>query len=279
MSAAPSALTSVAPTAFASARATAHLAVQPLSLAARANLPSATDDRHSNLGWRDGAFVSQPIPAGGAIYTVSLAVEPMALALERDGVAVARSPLDGQSPADVAAWLDDNLTGHGLKPTAGMAPPYDMPADVVMLGRYRTDPGLASLAAWYDLAHGVLDRFAGDHGDLEPGPSPLRCWPHHFDVATYVALETGDPETARGIGVGLSPGDESYPQPYLYVNPWPMLDPAGLPDLPAPGHWHTEGFVGAVATGEAILGLDDPAAGLAAFVEQAFAIGRARLGV
>src|SRR3989454_4741930 len=35
---------------------------------------------------------------------------------------------------------------------------------------------------------------------------------------------------------------------YLYVSPWPRFD-GNLPALPPPGHWHTEGFFGAVATG------------------------------
>ena len=59
----------------------------------------------------------------------------------------------------------------------------------------------------------------------------------HF---TLLALEEGDPESAQSIGVGLSPGDEAYAEPYLYCNPWPV--PARLPAPPAPLQWHTEGF-------------------------------------
>jgi len=67
--------------------------------------------------------------------------------------------------------------------------------------------------------------------------------------------------------------------PYFYINPWPHLDPADLPALPEPGHWHTEGFVGAVATADEVLSVENPVAGLTAFVESAFAAGRGKLGV
>ena len=52
--------------------------------------------------------------------------------------------------------------------------------------------------------------------------------------------------SSRSIGVGLSPGDESYDEPYFYVRPWPC---SGIPDLPpleGEGKWHTEGWLGAV---------------------------------
>jgi len=94
-----------------------------------------------------------------------------------------------------------------------------------------------------------------------------------------VGLEEGNFETARGVGVGLSPGDDAYNQPYFYINPWPHLDPSTLPDLPMPGHWHTSGFTGAIATGQEVLTLPDVEAGLSRFITEAFSAGRARLGI
>jgi hypothetical protein len=48
--------------------------------------------------------------------------------------------------------------------------------------------------------------------------------------------------------------------------------------LLAPGHWHTEGFVGAIATAEEVLSLDGIAARLPVFISGAFALGREILG-
>jgi hypothetical protein len=106
----------------------------------------------------------------------------------------------------------------------------------------------------------------------------VRCWPHHFDVATLVELEAGHAESARSIGVGFSPGDESYAQPYWYVSPWPRPDPATLPQAPMPGHWHTQGFTALVATGDDIVKLADRRRDTAAFITQAIEMSRALLG-
>ena len=136
---------------------------------------------------------------------------------------------------------------------------------------------MSSLSAWFGMAHNALEQLASEQTDLQPGPSPVRCWPHHFDIATYVSLEAGDPETARGIGVGMSPGDESYAEPYFYVNPWPHLEASALPLAPSPGHWHTHGFVGAIATGTEILRAEEPEKALSDFLASTFDIGHRML--
>ena len=45
-------------------------------------------------------------------------------------------------------------------------------------------------------------------------------------------------------------GDDQYEQPYFYVKPWPHVSADALPTLPPVAHWHTDGFVGAIATAE-----------------------------
>ena len=44
--------------------------------------------------------------------------------------------------------------------------------------------------------------------------------------------------------MGLSPGDGTFAEPYFYLLPWPS-PPGELPKLDG-GHWHTEGWTGAV---------------------------------
>jgi len=74
------------------------------------------------------------------------------------------------------------------------------------------------------------------------------CWPHHFDIATLITLDVDepDPETARSINVGLSPGDESYDEPYFYVTPWPEPREPEKEVLAGGGLWHKEDFTAAV---------------------------------
>lgn len=265
-----------APDRLTDARSMAHRAVQLLTKAARANLDARADDSHSSLGW-DGAgqqFVARPIPADRGDCLVALALAPLELRVFSGGRPVSAVELDGLTVGSAERWLDDQLVGLGLKVAVPVVLPYELPADAAAIEGFQNVEALDSLAAWFDLASGVLSAFAWTNKALEPGPGPVRCWPHHFDIATFVSLETGDPETARGVGVGLSPGDDAYDQPYVYVNPWPYPDAGDLPVLSRPGHWHTEGFVGAVATADGILSLDDVSGELAAFVADAFETSR-----
>jgi hypothetical protein len=131
----------------------------------------------------------------------------------------------------------------------------------------------------------------------------VRCWPRHFDIAIRVALEKGPAESvrkghaetareghaeiareghaasARSIGIGVSPGDSYYAQPYLYVSPYPKPDTDNLPPLPPGGRWHTKDFFGAVATGIDLLALPDPRAGFNKIVDAAFEESLKRLGL
>jgi len=266
------------------ARNMAHRAVQPPTRAARANIAAVPDASHTNMIWDDarGAFLSNPMTSGGDEIVVGLVLSNLTLVVVRAEATLAVLGLSGVSVEDADVWLDSQLVKLGFKPATSVIHPYEIPTAVTDITIYSSDglqSGLAALAGWFRLTDHVLRAFAANNRDIKPGPSPVRCWPHHFDIATYVALEGGDGESARGIGVGLSPGDEGYEQPYFYVNPWPHLDPNDLPELPGLGHWHRDGFVGAILTGDELLPAADLTEGTAGFIAEAFAIGRGKLGL
>ncbi len=274
----------VSPTSLRAARAIAHRAVQYPTLAARANLAARTDDSHSNLGWDStaGAFVSHPIEGRAGKWSVTVSLAPLTLALTDGNGNQERFELADKSVRETDGWFDSVLARAELKQISGTALPYELPDEVNGIARFEPanlSSELDVLAGWYGLADRLLSNVAHGLAGVSPGPSAVRCWPHHFDIATYVSLEAGDFETARGIGMGLSPGDESYDQPYFYINPWPHLPAKGLPDLPPPGHWHTAGFVGAIATGEEVLSLPDIEDGMTTFLSGSFELGRKGLDI
>lgn len=271
-----------APLSLFGARCMTHKAIQLLTLAARSNLEPETDDSHSSLRWdvTSKRFLSQRMPHDDGAMLIGLSLSPLRLDVVQDDTTRVKLDMEGQTTEGALQWLDRQLGQSGLNPASKVTLPYELPEAVAKLDLFSAQTAsvqLTALAAWFDLANTVLSDFARNYADLEPGPSPVRCWPHHFDIATYVQLEAGSAEAARGIGIGMSPGDESYGQPYFYVNPWPHLDPTDLPDAPHPGHWHTDGYVGAVATAEQILTLVDLPDALLNFVESAFGVGRAGL--
>ena len=234
---------------LAHARALAHRAVQHLSGLARANIDAKPDDSHSNLGWDDaiGGLRTHSI---GDIAMV-LKFSPLTLIFLQGEKHVAQLTLEGKLVSDAEEWVDKTALSLGLSAASAGEIPYDLPAEVLAISTYdsgRATDQLAAMREWFKLASSVLQTLAFEEASRKPGPGPIRCWPHHFDIATYIALEEGDPETAKGIGVGMSPGDASCNEPYFYINPWPHLDKASLPKPTAPGYWHLDGYVGLVAT-------------------------------
>jgi hypothetical protein len=107
-------------------------------------------------------------------------------------------------------------------------------------------------------------------------PEP-RCWPHHFDLATLTSFPGADGATAY-VGAGLSPGDGYYDEPYFYISLYPAPDVAGLPALPAPGHWHNHEFTAAVATARSVNAGKDQAGDVEAFLDFAIDTAISALG-
>ena len=256
-----------APASLAGARQIAHYAVQWVAQAASANLPAAPDDSHSALAWNAqlGALVSAAFPGD---TTVGLQLESLELVVIQDAKPD-RLALHGLASSTVNDWLAGKLTARGCKAHSNVKLPYAVPAQPLS-----REPGLAGLSRWYGAAADVLEAVRARYGNIEPGPGPVRCWPHHFDIALVVQLEEGAGESARSIGVGFSPGDEYYQEPYFYVSPYPSPKNPALPALPPGGHWHTKDFLGAVASAQEFLVLPEPRGAVMAIVDAAFGAGR-----
>lgn len=275
------ALGKIDPRTLGEARALAHHAVQWLTRLARANLAPRPDDSHSSLVW-DGslrALVTHDLLAPSAvIYRLGLVLESLTLIFVEGPTVVGDFGLDSRTDADARDWIDGTARQFDLHSTGKIATPYTISSHPVDSGgTYAYGPAraaLAELARWFNAADEILQETRVRLASIVPGPSPVRCWPHHFDIATLVTLRAGDPETVPAIGIGMSPGDNYYAEPYFYLSPWPAPSNAALPALSAPGRWHTEGFTGAIATATDVLALPNRRAGLHRFIDETVALSR-----
>ena len=264
-------LGSVGPRELAGARLQQHYAAQIASALGRTLVPKRDDDSHTNLGWVDrlGAFASHPTPADRPLRAaVELEVLRLLLLGDEDRV-IDETPLAGRTMADAEAWL----AGRVAEQTGDARPTfvpvhYELPEHPLASGAaFALEPAAsAELACWYANAASVLEAVREEYSS-----GPVRCWPHHFDIATLIEL--GEDCT---IGVGLSPGDDSYVEPYWYVAPWPHPKPDAWPRLDG-GRWRTEGFVAAVLTGSELVAAADRPAALRAFLRSAIRASRALL--
>ncbi len=240
----------VLPSKLTEARLALHWAAQLVSAPGTSLLPEAADYGHTNLAWDPTLGVLAGRRVGDRALRAALVFEGLELVVLEDSRERASMRLAGRTLDEALAWLGREIAGDD---GALRLPAHEMPSHAVADGSVFSDASpepRAELAAWFADASALIVEAVADH----TGASSVRCWPHHFDVASLITLdpELGS-EEGRTIGVGLSPGDGSYAQPYFYVTPWPHPERVALPTLEGGGAWHTEGWTGAVLTGDRVV--------------------------
>ena len=265
-------LFAVDPSELASARLLAHHACQWPSRAARANLEPIADDSHSNLGWDSDLQALMSHDLGGGRKLGFCFPDASLIAISDGAVSWQLDLASVKDDAGIGAATDEWLRSIGLVPATETDLPYSLSDS------YNFDSGiphaeLKVLGDWYQVAHSALTDLIAAVADQLVGTPAVRCWPHHFDIAALCMLEAGDPETARSIGLGLSPGDDTFPEPYFYTNPWPTPAIGGLPEAEAPRRWHTSGFVSVIVHAGEMRGVDN----FAELLEGSFRVARATL--
>jgi Family of unknown function (DUF5996) len=255
------------------ARLTAHYAVQWLARAARAYVAAKPDDSHTSLGWDEalGGLATHTLKTDTRL---GLRIADLTLVLLDGEKHSSNFPLNGRTDFHARQWLRAQLTARGMDAGALDAPaPYEIPADPIKDGSpYPVGEeanALAELSTWFGNAHRSLELTRRDIVDRKLTASPVRCWPHHFDVATLTSLDEAGGEHGRSVNAGFSPGDHYYEEPYFYVSPYPYPDAAALPRLPAPGHWHTHEFTAAIAPASRIVAAQNPQRDVETFLHAA----------
>lgn len=252
-------LGSVDPARLADARLQLHWAAQAASAPGRQVLDHRPDYGEQSFCWLDGpAALAQGTARhpGRRPFRAALRPSPPAiLLLDGDRDALRELPLDGRTLDEVYTWLTAEVEALLGRPLAQPLerPGSDMPSHPAGNGRPFDTADTAAFAetgTWFAGAHHLLSALAAHERASE-----VRCWPHHFDLATLISLDGPEkhPESARSIGAGLSPGDAGLSAPYFYVTPWPYPQGKELPPLAGGGIWNTEGWVGAVLDADRIL--------------------------
>jgi hypothetical protein len=271
----------VRPDQLTDARLQVHHAAQIAVSAAISYLPAQSDDSHTALSW-SAPFASIVTAAIPAPRPFRIALRPADLTLQitgEGGVAGGSFALPGHSIAEGHQWLTDVARSAGLDGGRLTSKKhYTLPNHSVAGGgvfSLGSGGDFVELERYWSNAALVLDEFAR----VTPGASPVRVWPHHFDIATLIALPANGSGSNRTIGAGHSPGDAWYGEPYWYIGPYPYPSSTSLPPLEG-GHWHVNGWVGAALLASDYVDADAPGQRrkVDAFVESAVRACRALLG-
>jgi hypothetical protein len=250
-------LGAVEPRLLTDARLQMHWAAQAASAVGKLLGVPQPDFSQQSFQWLEGprCLAQAPI-AGRKSFRSALRFDPPSLAfLAEDGSSLHEFPLHGRTLDEAYAWVRDTAQDLLSSPLPGeLERGEGLPAHPVAEGakfEVRSQAPFSELGRYYAGTSRLLTAITA----RRPEASPARCWPHHFDFATLLKLDDGgDPESARSVGVGFSPGDGSYAEPYYYVTPWPYPADPELPALPFGGTWHREGWLGAVLLAESFVG-------------------------
>ena len=266
----------VPPVGLVDARLQLHHAAQIAVSAAISYLTARSDDSHTALTWIAPlrALATEPIAAMQPLR-VAVRVEDLTLhVIDEQGIATWSFALPGHTLADGHAWLGEVLAQAALDPARLTARKhYTIPSHPVASGKAFSLGGaeLRELANYWSNAAALLTALA--HATADAGP--VLTWPHHLDIATLIQLPGTD---GRTIGVGQSPGDDSYAEPYWYVGPYPHPPVTALPPLAGSGHWHTKGWVGAALPASDYVSTSDQRSQVGAFIDSAVSACRQLLG-
>jgi len=234
------------------ARHQLHWATQLVAAVAQVEVTPQDDDAHLSMSWEaeHRRFVGRQTRRGQRVCLVPEEMRLGILVRRGGGDAAEDLELTGRTLEEAASWLAERIAAGGDGGPAALTVPCCEIADHPLgHGARFTAPGAghAELTSWYAAAAGMLELLRQRH----PAASPVRCWPHHFDVASRIALPpaTGpgcaqDDGETRSIGVGMTPGDGWSQQPYFYVLPWPA-PPRSPRELAGGGTWNTVDWTGA----------------------------------
>ncbi len=247
------------------ARLQAHYAAQWLARVAIAALPARADHSHLSLGWNGDiqGLVTHSIMARSKPVQFGLSLTAGRLVILEDGKPDPNTTfaLDAVTDGEVSDWMSTKCTRFGVDPgKLKHAVPYNLPYHAIqeggLYGMFGLERPLTELARWFANAQSILKRISTQHSGRIPGPMPARIWPHHFDLGMLIVLEDKLLESARSVGLGLSPGDDIFPEPYFYAAPYPraMTAPNYLPPVTPPAGWRqTDTFTGIVLRGSDLL--------------------------
>ncbi|HEY9606145.1 MAG TPA: hypothetical protein V6C85_31350 [Allocoleopsis sp.] len=229
-----------------------HYAIQFIAATGSALAEPLPDYSHTSLEWNPelevltGALIRAKTPFRVALEPISLTL----MILDEQSDTIAAFPLHQKTMTEGLNWLKEQIFQLGAdsdKVSFLSYPPDDFPDYAVARGvafDASDESARKELMNYYANTHQVLQEIIAKTDEA----SSIHIWPHHFDIATLLFLpgiKHGEPIT---VGIGLSPGDINYDEPYWYVSPYPYPDTKNLPALNGNGFWHTQHWVGAVLT-------------------------------
>jgi len=235
------------------ARDIVHEAIQFVASTGISYVQKRHDDSHTNCEWSRSlkSFVGNVFGKENKICLGLNVSELKLILLNENWTIIEEILLNDKSKDDVMFWLEKNLKNSGLNfDQFTLDKHYDIPTKKVFEGgkfKVENKQALHELSDYYANADLIFREYIFELTNA----APVRCWPHHFDLATLLNIAE---ERLQSIGIGMSPGDKNNNEPYFYVTMWPYpdLEKISLSDLLI-GKWNIKDWIGASLTASEII--------------------------
>lgn len=200
------------------------------------------DGSHGSLTWMsghgllDGLFVSEPVEGARPMRGVLRLWNLDLLLVEESGVPIAETALVGMTLDEARNWILSITTEHADTPSRTPTPQRPTPDSPVSTEGQPfaelSQLAQAELLRLYHNTSALLEQVSW----TVPGSSPVRVWPHSFELNVQVRLPPKDEDQPpRFIVMGLAPPGDLDPGGYWYVAPWATSPSPDASTLAPPG--------------------------------------------
>jgi hypothetical protein len=202
-------LGAVDPRALIDARLQFHWATQVAAAVGKQLLPRQPDFSEQSLEWlAEPRGLAQGVVASATPFRSAIRLgRPALMLLDAGGGTLREMPLDGRTLDEAYAWMASEVEALLERPLdQPLERPEGLPDHPVASGATFSLAGSAAPPE-IERYYAGADRLLRALRDANPEASPVRCWPHHFDLATLLRLDPdADPEEGAIDRRGIEPG-------------------------------------------------------------------------
>jgi hypothetical protein len=188
-----------------------HKAAQYLAAAGISFIDKKPDDSHTNVGWNTSESRMETHVFGDG-FKLGLNLKNQGLEWMKGDTVVSFLDLSNFSHKEIVTWIAEQAIQNNLSKSYSYSFHYDLPYEDVADGHIFTldKSDLSSISSELTKAQNVFEQFL----KLENLESPIRVWPHHFDLGIYAALNAEN----SFMGAGLAIPDSLVDGLYFYVS-------------------------------------------------------------
>ena len=188
-----------------------HIAAQYLAAIGISFVAKQADDSHTNLGW-DGIKITTH-SFGEGNFQVGFNLKSQSLEWIKNGVITNVIDLNESNHGAVLNWFSEQVNANNINEAFQYKFHYELPYEKIKVNdSFSFDSSeVLKYSQYLTTAQKAFETFLASN-KLE---SPIRIWPHHFDLGIYTKLSNN-----LFLGAGLAIPDSLVDDLYYYASGW-----------------------------------------------------------